>query len=198
MNNQCAQLLLNLSRNSLLHLYLTVAEEGRIVPLGKRNTLVLKYLKRQADRPNNKPIKKEIRSLIKIGRNNNNLETTLLELNSVQGEQDKPDRSDAGLTYELFQALEAEHGYAPEFTEFLPSAVRRLSLSKSQFSDCFNDDGQMIAPFKVTTIGITSQALADLVMNTSAPCDVDLELLVMGPEQIGAIEVNAIRGRRVD
>ncbi len=195
MNYQSTQLLLDLSANCLLHLYLTVAEEQRIVPQGKRNDLVVKYLKRQVDRSVNKPIRKEIRSLIKTGRSSVNLENTLLELNNAPGNDRKPDLSDAGLVYELFQSLEAKHGFSTEFTDLQPTGPRCLSLSKSQLQMSFDDDGQMIAPFTIVATGITGQALFEMVSQPGLLSVVEGGVVEVGPREQAAIEVTAIRAR---
>lgn len=68
--------------NNLISLYLDVAEQRGFVPHEKRNAYLLKRLKNQYKEPVNKPIKKEIKTLI-VRSKSINIEQQLIKLSAL-------------------------------------------------------------------------------------------------------------------
>ncbi|QIR16391.1 DUF2913 family protein [Shewanella aestuarii] len=68
--------------NNLISLYIDVAEQRGFVPPQKRNAYLLKRLKNQYKEPVNKPIKKEIKTLI-VRSKSINIEQQLIKLSAL-------------------------------------------------------------------------------------------------------------------
>ena len=71
----------NLVDNALLHLYFTIAETPRIVPVHKCNEILVRYLKPKLKDNHCRQIKGELRSMLSIGRDaKKDLEAKLVEI----------------------------------------------------------------------------------------------------------------------
>ncbi|AQS36608.1 Protein of unknown function (DUF2913) [Shewanella psychrophila] len=71
--------------NSLLHLYLTVAETPRIVPVHKRNEILVRHLKPMLKDRRYRRVKSELRRLLSTGRSaKGDLEAELIDVHLVE------------------------------------------------------------------------------------------------------------------
>lgn len=112
MNNvQYHSALSDIVTNSLLHLYFEIAYQERFFPVTQRNVTLSKWLKAQLNLKQYACIKKEIRTLIIIGRKKSgDIESKLWELNQIT-ENYKSQFTDAGNFYHLLSQLFNKHNY---------------------------------------------------------------------------------------
>ncbi|MBO1897754.1 hypothetical protein HNW13_018610 [Shewanella sp. BF02_Schw] len=82
MNDSYKSCVVAFCHNNLISLYLHVSESARHVTTDGRNAFVLKRLKAQLKRPENKIIKKEIKSMI-VGAGKHDLEKQLINLAGI-------------------------------------------------------------------------------------------------------------------
>ena len=60
-------------QNLMLHIFITMKYRKGFVPLYKRNSIAIKYLKDKLDLPQFKPCKKEIKTMLHIARKGGDL-----------------------------------------------------------------------------------------------------------------------------
>ena len=149
------QLLIETVDNALLHLYMSVANSTQFMPKKIRNECVVKWLKPKLAHSKNKPIKKDIKSLILIGRHaNGDLERRLIKLKSLS-EQVHCGMDDVTRIYDLLNRLYDDHGIHSYLTDDHDTKKNgTLYLSKQDIMDCFSDDNRQIVPlsaFMVTS-----------------------------------------------
>mgnify|MGYP003624126197 CR=1 FL=1 len=82
MNDSYKSCVVAFCHNNLISLYLHVSESARHVTTDGRNAFVLKRLKAQLKRPENKIIKKEIKTMI-VGAGKHDLEKQLINLAAI-------------------------------------------------------------------------------------------------------------------
>ena len=76
--------LLRLCDNALLHLYTSISLTGRFASSSERNEILVKFLKNKVKLPEYKDLKKDLKLLVRVGRNKNmKLEVRLIELKEI-------------------------------------------------------------------------------------------------------------------
>lgn len=133
--------------NALLHLYLTVSDTSRFMPVSKRNELLVRYLKPKLKDSRYRPMKNELRSLLAIGRHpQGQLETKLLALKTVQLTAVQ-EMTDAKRLFDLLEILSQEHGLDSRFVGEIQS--RRsgfIYLLQEHVEHGFSQAGEQILP----------------------------------------------------
>ncbi len=133
--------------NSLLHLYLTVAETPRIVPVHKRNEILVRHLKPMLKDSRYRRIKSELRRLLSTGRSGKgDLEAQLIQVQgfTLQAEQNV---TEAQKLFNLLEILRYEQGLD---SRFVNETERRLPgiiyMLQDHIDNGFNHDGGLVAP----------------------------------------------------
>ncbi|MCL1064269.1 DUF2913 family protein [Shewanella benthica] len=137
----------NLVDNALLHLYLTVAETPRIVPVHKRNEILVRYLKPKLKDSHYRQTKRELRNMLSIGRNaKRDLEAKLVEVRKLHQRLDK-NLSDAQKLFDLLEILRCEQGLE---SRFIKENERRVPgfiyMLQEHVEYGFNEAGEQAAP----------------------------------------------------
>ena len=138
-----------LINRTLLHLYFHIAYSKGIVPISKRNEILLKFLKPKLKDNRWSLVKKDIRVMIQTARTaKGNLESKMLELDTVANEAVI---NDSQKLYHLIEYLFTEKGVKVEFFEQGCPIVNEsiCYVLREHIEHCFNDDNQQIAPLSL-------------------------------------------------
>nr|WP_285229735.1 DUF2913 family protein [Motilimonas eburnea] len=136
--------------NCLLHLYLDVASSHGYVPMAKRNTIIIKFLKTRLAQSAYQPVKKSGRTLLaQCRRANANAEKELLTL--YQTYHPKSELNDCDRLYALLSKMDIEYGIQSDLVQDseAPKVADVLYLLPEHIEHCFDDASNQIAPISV-------------------------------------------------
>ncbi len=138
------QLVKLFAENALLFLYLKCADTGRFVPLKKRNEWLVQYLKPFIKKDEYKPLRKDIKSLILLGRKkNDDVEKQLIKLRSLVDKFD----NDVEYFYGLLSQLEEELSLPSLlFNKEKPAQPHHIYILEEHIDQGFSAEGIQIAP----------------------------------------------------
>ena len=133
--------------NSLLHLYLTVSETPRIVPVHKRNEMLVRYLKPMFKDGRYRRVKSELRTLLSIGRSvKGDLEAKLVEVRDLALRVEQ-NATAAQKLFELLEILRYEQGLdsrcVNETERRVPGFIYML---QEHVEHGFNQAGEQVFP----------------------------------------------------
>ncbi len=159
MNNNYPNTIKNFCDSSLLHLYLSCSETTRFVPTHKRNEWLVKYLKPQLNKAEYKPLKKDIKSLLLLGkRRTANLEKQILRLRGLVDNFD----NDVEQFYALLSLLEDELKL-PSSLQRNPKLKEQICISEQCIDSGFDKSGCQIAPLGITVYSAQWPKLDELI-----------------------------------
>ncbi len=149
----------NFCDSSLLHLYLSCSETTRFVPIHRRNEWLLKYLKPQLNKSEYKPLKKDIKSLLLLGKQRTaDLEKQLLKLRGLVDNFD----NDVEQFYSLLSVFEDEL-HLPSSLQRNPSLKEQICISEQSIDAGFDKSGSQIAPLCITVYSSQWPEIDELV-----------------------------------
>ena len=133
--------------NSLLHLYLTVAETPRTVPVNKRNEILVRHLKPMLKDSRYRRVKSELRRLLSTGRSaKGDLEAKLVDVRDLALRVEQ-NATEAQKLFELLEILRYEQGLD---SRFVNETERRLPgfiyMLQEHVEHGFNQAGEQVAP----------------------------------------------------
>ncbi|WP_220783670.1 DUF2913 family protein, partial [Shewanella sairae] len=154
---------------ALIHLYLTVAETNRFVPKPKRNEILVQFIKPTLKNKYYQSAKKDIRSLVLLGRNATcDLESKLVELRDLSLRYDK-NASDAKQLFNLLSLIESELNLLARFLsilngrEPLPNVIYLL---QEHVENGFIVSGEQVAPVSLFLESDKVTTLVDFINGT--------------------------------
>ena len=157
----------NLVDNSLLHLYITVAKTPRIVPVNKRNEILVRHLKPMLKDSRYRRIKNELRRLLSTGRSaQGDLEAQLIEVQGFALQADQ-DATDAQKLFKLLETLRYEQGLNSRFVsekERRPSGF--LYILRDHIDNGFNEAGEQVATVSLFLESDKIYGLAEAIEKT--------------------------------
>ena len=134
--------------NALLHLYLTTTETSRFTPIPKRNDILVRYLKRLFKDNVYRSARKEIRSLLSLGKKSGiNIEAKLIELHELSRRYSRYE-SDARLLFDVLTQLESEFGLSSRFINYLDAKQSQsniIYLLQEDIEEGFIETGKQVA-----------------------------------------------------
>ena len=149
--------------NALLHLYLSVAETERFTPQAKRNDILVRYLKPMIKDKRYQQAKKEIRSLISLGRiASYDLESKIVGLYELSQRYDQQ-ATKAKQLFDLLTFIEAELTLPTRFLNVrgnerkLPNTIYML---QEHIENGFTVSGEQVAP---VSLFLESDKVIDVV-----------------------------------
>nr|WP_041408695.1 DUF2913 family protein [Shewanella septentrionalis] len=149
--------------NALLHLYLSVAETERFTPKAKRNDILIRYLKPMIKDKHYQQAKKEIRSLISLGRiASYDLESKIVGLYELSQRYDQQ-ATKAKQLFDLLTFIEAELTLPTRFLNVrgnerkLPNTIYML---QEHIENGFTVSGEQVAP---VSLFLESDKVIDVV-----------------------------------
>ncbi|WP_077755551.1 DUF2913 family protein [Shewanella psychrophila] len=137
----------NLVDNALLHLYFSIEETSRFIPMSKRNEILVRYLKPKLKDEHYRQIKSEVRSMLSIGRSTKgDLETKLVEVRNLYQGRDKR-LTDAHKLFDLLKILRCEQGLGNRLVNTNEKSVPEfIYMLEENVEQGFNQAGDQIAP----------------------------------------------------
>ncbi|QDO84136.1 DUF2913 family protein [Shewanella psychropiezotolerans] len=157
----------NLVDNALLHLYFSVEETSRLIPMPKRNEILVRYLKPKLKDNHYRQIKNELRSLLTIGRSaKGDLETKLLKVRKVYQGRDKRS-TDVHKLFDLLKTLRCEQGLGNRLVnENNKSVPKFIYMLEENVAHGFNQAGEQIAPMSLFLESNKINSVIDVVERT--------------------------------
>ncbi len=133
--------------NSLLHLYLTVAETSRVVPVHKRNEILVRHLKPMLKDRRYRRIKSELRRLLSTGRSTKgDLEAKLVDVRDLALRVEQ-NATEAQKLFELLEILRYKLGLD---SRFVNETERRIPgfiyMLEEHVEHGFNQAGEQVSP----------------------------------------------------
>ncbi|MEZ8187603.1 DUF2913 family protein [Shewanella sp. 5S214] len=134
--------------NALLHLYLSVAETERFTPKARRNEILVRYLKPMIKDKRYQQVKKELKSLVALGRVAScDLELKLIEFNEL------PQRYDLQATkakqlFDLLTRIETELSLPTRFLNVVDNGVKlpnTIYMLQEHIENGFTVAGEQVA-----------------------------------------------------
>jgi len=155
--------------NCLLHLYLTAAETSRFTPKVRRNEILVRYLKPMIKDKRYQASKKEIRSLLALGRTDScDLEAKLIELRNLLLRYNK-NATDAQRLFNLLTIIESGLGLKSRFLSS-PSDTQRepdmIYMLQEHVENGFIASGEQVAPVSLFLESDKVISVVDLVNAT--------------------------------
>ncbi len=145
--------------SSLLHLYISCSETTRFVPVQRRNELLLKYLKPQLNKSEYKPFKKDIKTLLILGKQRTaDLEKQIIKL---RGLVDKID-NDVEQFYSLLGVLEDELKLQNNLQRN-PNLKEQVCISAQSIDSGFDSLGCQTAPINIDVYSSSWPKIEELV-----------------------------------
>ena len=142
-------ILCDVINNALLHLYLTVAETSRFIPMVKRNEILVRYLKPLVKDKVYRSTRKELRDFLSLGKRAScNLEAKLVELHELSLRYDK-NASDARRLFDLLGKIEHQLGFSTRFINYLNGEQPKpdtLYMVQEHVESAFIESGKQVAP----------------------------------------------------
>ncbi|AQS38650.1 Protein of unknown function (DUF2913) [Shewanella psychrophila] len=140
----------NLVDNSLLHLYISVAETSRLVPVYKRNEILVRHLKPMLKDSRYRRIKNELRRLLSTGRSaKGDLEAQLINVREL-AHRVELDATGAQKLFKLLETLRYEQGLnsriVNESEKRIPGFIYML---RDHIDNGFNEAGEQVAPMSL-------------------------------------------------
>ena len=148
--------------NSLLHLYITITETTRLVPVHKRNGILVRYLKPMLKDSRYRRVKNELRSLLSTGRSpKGNLEAQLLDIRDI-GLNVEKNASDTQNLFTLLESLRCKQGLdsriiASEKERMIPDMIYML---REHIENGFNDAGEQLT---LLSLLLPSEKISDAI-----------------------------------
>lgn len=144
--NYYQELIDNVTLNALLYCYLECAEQKGFTPPQKRNLIITRYLKSLVKNAAYKSIKKEIKSLVYIGKRGESIEAKLWQMRSLYYNHGL----DTDKLYALLYFIEEQLGIRSVlFTQDIEHKKELLYLFESHIDEGFDNDGKQIAPISL-------------------------------------------------
>ena len=136
--------------NALLHLYITVSETSRLVPVHRRNEILVRHLKPMLKDRRYRRIKSELRSLLSTGRSaKGNLEVQLIAVLDV-ALQLELDATGAQKIFKLLEILRYEQGLDSRLVNEkegrLPNIIYML---RDHIENGFDEAGKQLGPISL-------------------------------------------------
>ncbi|MPY24354.1 DUF2913 family protein [Shewanella sp. YLB-07] len=133
--------------NALLHLYFTVAETSRVVPVHKRNEILVRHLKPLLKDRSYRRVKNELRRLLTTGRSaKGNLEAQLLDVQGV-ARRVEDDATDTQKLFNLLEILRDEQGLDSRFVDSTEQRVPGfIYMLQEHVEHGFSQAGEQVAP----------------------------------------------------
>ena len=150
--------------HALFALYFQVQESKGYTPIKRRNEILVKFLKNQQKKSIYTTLKKEIKTMLAIGRKpNSNLEEKLHELNRLNLEY-KAKLTGADELYILFNHLYEALGFASQLTH-PETAIEEdiIYMNQSDIEEGFDERNVQIKPLPMTVKTHRLAALIDYV-----------------------------------
>lgn len=155
--------------NALLNLYLTIAETSRLTPQTKRNEILIRYLKPMIKDKRYQSSKKEIRSLLVVGRTKIcDLEAKLVELRNLSLSYDKT-ATNARCLFNLLTIIESVQGLPSRFLNDLNDTLQApnvIYLLKEQVENGFIESGKQVAAISLFLESDVVPHLVDAINDT--------------------------------
>ncbi|WP_220783487.1 DUF2913 family protein [Shewanella sairae] len=155
--------------NALLHLYITVAETERFTPKAKRNEILVRYLKPMIKDKRYQQGKKEIKSLISLGRVAScDLESKLVELHELSQRYDQY-ASEAKRLFDLLTRIESELGIPTKFLNVLGDSQtfpNTIYMLQEHVENGFIVSGEQVAPVSLFLESDKVTTLVDFINGT--------------------------------
>ncbi|MCT7947932.1 DUF2913 family protein [Shewanella septentrionalis] len=149
--------------NALIHLYLTVAETARFTPKAKRNDILVRYLKPMIKDKRYQQGKKEIRSLISLGRvASYDLESKIVGLYELSQHYDQQ-ATKAKQLFDLLTCIETELALPTRFLNIADNGVKlpnTIYMLQEHIENGFTIAGEQVAP---VSLFLESDKVIDVV-----------------------------------
>ena len=129
--------------NTLLHLFCSVSENKRYVPVKARNHMATKHLKAQLKNPVYRGIKKEIKALMSVGKKQGCMEFHMMKLYDWSREK-KEKYTDIDYLYLLMIHLLKTHGMNSVIFNEEDVVDNTLYINASEIEHGFDDDNKQI------------------------------------------------------
>ena len=154
----------NMVSDSLLHLYLTVAESGGFVTTLTRNKILVSFIKPKLKKDKYKGAKIEIKRLLVIGRSRfGDLEIKLNDILEHVLREEK-NMTDAHKFSDLIDLLKAKFNIDSRFIiENEKRKPKFIYVLKSHIENGFNEDGEQIAPISLFLESPKSELLEGMI-----------------------------------
>ncbi|WCE28805.1 DUF2913 family protein [Vibrio sp. SCSIO 43137] len=152
--------------NALLHLWISVASSTKQVPRETRNQILVKWFKPKVKQPKYKLIKKELKSMLLVGREKGGLlEERLCELRKLSQHYRKK-LTDMHKLHYLLEHLREEHGINADLTEgVVEHQFNTLYVSQEKLESCFSDEKRQIKPVQANLFEIDTDNFVRVVQN---------------------------------
>jgi hypothetical protein len=132
--------------NAILHLYLDISDRTGFLTNKHRNKILIAFINKSLKNQRYKPIKKELRSLLYIGRSSSiSLEGKLWGFKIASYRI----KSDLRHLYDLLEFLKQNLGLESRFFIDEPN-VNFICMRQSEVEACFGQKGEQIAPISMT------------------------------------------------
>ena len=161
------QLLSELIEHSLLHLYFKISATTRFTPIQRRNDILVRFIKDKSSEARYKSLKTELKRMILLGRNKSgDLERRLVDLNQMAMKLFH-DVNHLQHLFDLLHHLESEHNYRSQLcNENEIATVDVVYLLQDHIENCFNDEGNQIAPVSILFESENAGSLVDIINQT--------------------------------
>ncbi len=159
MNKSYPHLVKHFCDTTLLHLYLTCAETTRFVPLHRRNACLIKYLKPLSKCLEFQPIRKDIKTLLNLGKKSSgDIEKHLIKLRKLVDNFD----NDVERFYELLSKIEDDVGlFSCLYNDVIDKD--KIYVLENDIDNGFDIDGNQIGPISLITNSSSWQKIAPVV-----------------------------------
>ena len=155
--------------NGLLHLYLTTAETSRFTTKGKRNNILISYLKPMIKDKRYQPCKKDIKNLLLFARVvNSDLEAKLVELRDLSLRY-ASNATDAKQLFNLLTIIKREQGFPAFFLNGISDPKRvpnTIYIVQEHVENGFIDTGEQVAPVSLFLESDKVETLVDFINET--------------------------------
>ena len=155
--------------NGLLHLYLTAAETSRFTTKGKRNNILISYLKPMIKDKRYQPCKKDIKNLLLFARVvNSDLEAKLVELRDLSLRY-ASNATDAKQLFNLLTIIKREQGFPAFFLNGISDPKRvpnTIYIVQEHVENGFIDTGEQVAPVSLFLESDKVETLVDFINET--------------------------------
>lgn len=150
--------------NALLHLLMHVSLSNRYTPTIKRNEILVKHLKPLLKNKRYAAIKKDVRSWISIGRNNQlSLEQRLYLLHD-RTQQTSVELKGAETLYQLLEHIyDTEQLECQLYKDGAPIVENTLYILEEHIDHCFDENNHQVAPLSLLIQSETAPRLIDTI-----------------------------------
>jgi hypothetical protein len=155
--------------NALLHLWMTVSVSDRFASTKTRNEILIKYIKPNIKTPKYRPIKKELKSLLVIGRHpKGNMEQRLLQLKDLTI---KHQNDDVSTFYTWLNVIFDDYGVGSKLWE-TPEERKEgvLYMRRERIEAVFSDDNQQLSMLPMFFRHRDVHRVFELIANDETMC----------------------------